>query len=620
MRLRGQRRAAPRRGRAGEAPPRGQVRSCPWRLVDASERFLAALAGVTDPERKRKIIGALFIDVFDEEAARLGGFDFLAQGTLYPDVIESVSVVGPSAAIKSHHNVGGLPETMRLTLVEPLRQLFKDEVRALGRALGLDEEFVTRQPFPGPGLAVRIVGEVTRDRLDLLRRADAVVVDEIRRQGWYDRLWQSFAVLLPVRSVGVMGDERTYDYTIAVRAVESLDGMTADWARLPHDLLATISSRLVNEVAASTVSCTTSVRSRRRRSSGSSMPEFVHLHLHTEYSLLDGACRIGELLAEAERLKMPALAVTEHGNLFSSIVFHDKARKRGIKPILGCEVYVAPGSRLTKSGPSSETANHLILLAETNEGFHNLVKLTSSAYTEGFYYKPRIDKDLLARHSTGLIALSSCLKGEVPSALRADQFESAARAAATYRDILGAGNFFLELQYQGIEEQRVVNNGLLPLSRDSGHAAGLHERRALPAARRLPPARHPAVHRHGQDGERRRADAVLRRPVLPEDARGDGGGLRPRARGDAQHGGHRRALQRRPVGLGAVPAEFPGARGLHAGGLLRARRPRGLRDAPARGCRTCARPARCAAAIEDYRARLQYEIDVIKRMQYPGTS
>jgi GMP synthase (glutamine-hydrolysing) len=160
-----------------------------------------------------------------------------------------VSVVGPSAAIKSHHNVGGLPETMKLALVEPLRQLFKDEVRVLGRAIGLDEEFVSRQPFPGPGLAVRIIGEVTRERLDLLRRADAVVVDEIRRQGWYGRLWQSFAVLLPVRSVGVMGDERTYDATIAVRAVESLDGMTADWARLPHDLLAAISSRLVNEVA-----------------------------------------------------------------------------------------------------------------------------------------------------------------------------------------------------------------------------------------------------------------------------------------------------------------------------------------------------------------------------------
>ena len=215
---------------------------------DASERFLAALAGVTDPERKRKIIGGTFIDVFEAVATRLGGFDYLAQGTLYPDVIESVSVVGPSAAIKSHHNVGGLPERLRFSLVEPLRELFKDEVRRLGRELGLDDEFVWRQPFPGPGLAVRILGEVTPARLDLLRRADAVVAEEIRRAGLYRRLWQSFAVLLPVRSVGVMGDGRTYEHTVAIRAVESRDGMTADWARLPHDLLAGVSSRIVNEV------------------------------------------------------------------------------------------------------------------------------------------------------------------------------------------------------------------------------------------------------------------------------------------------------------------------------------------------------------------------------------
>ena len=215
---------------------------------DASARFLKALDGVIDPERKRKIIGATFIDVFEAVAARLGGFDFLAQGTLYPDVIESVPIVGPSAAIKSHHNVGGLPERLRFSLVEPLRELFKDEVRRLGRELGLDDEFVWRQPFPGPGLAVRILGEVTAERLDLLRRADAVVAEEIRRAGLYRRLWQSFAVLLPVRSVGVMGDERTYEHTVAIRAVESRDGMTADWARLPHDLLAAVSSRIVNEV------------------------------------------------------------------------------------------------------------------------------------------------------------------------------------------------------------------------------------------------------------------------------------------------------------------------------------------------------------------------------------
>ena len=215
---------------------------------DASTLFLSRLHGVIDPERKRKIIGATFIEVFEEAAAELGQVDFLVQGTLYPDVIESVSVVGPSAAIKSHHNVGGLPDRLRFSLIEPLRELFKDEVRAVGAELGLDEVFIWRQPFPGPGLAVRILGEVTAERVDLLQRADAIVVDEIRRAGLYRTLWQSFAVLLPVQTVGVMGDERTYENTAAVRAVESRDGMTADWARLPHELLATMSSRIVNEV------------------------------------------------------------------------------------------------------------------------------------------------------------------------------------------------------------------------------------------------------------------------------------------------------------------------------------------------------------------------------------
>jgi len=220
----------------------------PLVFVDASRLFLDRLSGVTEPEQKRKIIGATFIDVFEEEARKLGSFEFLAQGTLYPDVIESVSVIGPSHVIKSHHNVGGLPERMRFKLIEPLRQLFKDEVRDVGKELGLEDEFVWRQPFPGPGLAVRILGEITSSRLNLVRRADAVVAEEVKRAGWYRRLWQSFAVLLPVQSVGVMGDARTYEYTVAIRAVESKDGMTADWARLPHELLASISSRIVNEV------------------------------------------------------------------------------------------------------------------------------------------------------------------------------------------------------------------------------------------------------------------------------------------------------------------------------------------------------------------------------------
>jgi len=220
----------------------------PLDFVDATDLFLDRLAGVTDPEQKRKIIGATFIDVFERRANELGGFGFLGQGTLYPDVIESASVHGPAVVIKSHHNVGGLPERMNFKLVEPLRDLFKDEVRRVGQDLGLEREFVVRQPFPGPGLAVRVVGEITRPRLDLLRQADRIVADEVRRAGWYERLWQSFAVLLPVQSVGVMGDSRTYEYTVAIRAVESLDGMTADWARLPHDLLAAISSRIVNDV------------------------------------------------------------------------------------------------------------------------------------------------------------------------------------------------------------------------------------------------------------------------------------------------------------------------------------------------------------------------------------
>ncbi len=220
--------------------------------ADAGARFLAKLAGVTDPEKKRKIIGAEFIAVFDEEAERItqqtGGVDWLVQGTLYPDVIESSSVKGPSQTIKSHHNVGGLPERMKLKLIEPLRDLFKDEVRRIGRDLAMPEEILNRQPFPGPGLAVRILGEVTAERVALLQEADEIVVGEIKAAGLYTQIWQSFAVLLPVMSVGVMGDQRTYAYTCAIRAVHSEDGMTADWAPLPYDLLQRISSRIVNEV------------------------------------------------------------------------------------------------------------------------------------------------------------------------------------------------------------------------------------------------------------------------------------------------------------------------------------------------------------------------------------
>ncbi len=347
------------------------------------------------------------------------------------------------------------------------------------------------------------------------------------------------------------------------------------------------------------------------------MPEFVHLHLHTEYSLLDGACRIGELLAEAERLKMPALAVTEHGNLFSAIVFHDKARQRGIKPILGCEVYVAPGSRLTRGGPIAESSNHLILLAETNEGFHNLVKLTSSAYTEGFYYKPRIDKDLLARHSKGLIALSSCLKGEVPSALRADQAERAAAAAATYRDILGAGNFFLELQYQGIEEQRIVNDGLLPLSRDLG--IPLVCTNDVHYLRRDDFRPHDVLlcigtGRTVNDAERMRYHGdqfYLKTPEemasvfghLPEAMRNTVA-IADRCNVDLSDSGPYLPNFQVPDGF-TLEGYFEHV--VREGFEMRLAR---LREMQAAGS--------LRHAIDEYGARLQYEIDVIKRMQYPG--
>jgi GMP synthase (glutamine-hydrolysing) len=217
--------------------------------ADAGDMFLTALEGISDPEKKRKIIGAAFIDVFDYEAAKVGGAEFLAQGTLYPDVIESTSATGgPSATIKSHHNVGGLPAHMKMKLVEPLRELFKDEVRALGRELGMPEAFVGRHPFPGPGLAIRIPGAITRDKLEILRKADTIYLDEIRSAGLYDKIWQAFAVLLPVKTVGVMGDDRTYDYVCALRAVTSSDGMTADSYAFEHSFLSRVATRIVNEV------------------------------------------------------------------------------------------------------------------------------------------------------------------------------------------------------------------------------------------------------------------------------------------------------------------------------------------------------------------------------------
>lgn len=218
------------------------------RVVDAADKFLSRLENVTDPEEKRKIIGNTFIEVFEEEAEKMDGFEFLAQGTLYPDVIESVSSKGPSAVIKTHHNVGGLPENMNFKLIEPLRELFKDEVRKIGLEMGMPEEIIHRQPFPGPGLAIRILGDVTRERLSVLRKADKIILEEIKAAGLYRDLWQSFAVLLPIKTVGVMGDSRTYESVVGIRAVTSADGMTADWAHLPYELLGKLSNRIINEV------------------------------------------------------------------------------------------------------------------------------------------------------------------------------------------------------------------------------------------------------------------------------------------------------------------------------------------------------------------------------------
>ena len=270
LHFRGQWRAPEGRVRAGEFSTFRENYHLNLIAIDAKARFLAALKGITDPEQKRKAIGRVFIEVFEEEAAKVKNAHYLVQGTLYPDVIESVSFKGPSAVIKSHHNVGGLPERMKLKLIEPLRELFKDEVRAAGETMGMPRDMLWRQPFPGPGLAIRCLGEVTEARLAVLRGADAIVTGEIRAAGLYETIWQSFCVLLPVRSVGVMGDERTYEETCAIRAVVSVDGMTADWAKIPYEVLGRMSTRIINgSPRGSTASFTTFRASRRRRSNGS---------------------------------------------------------------------------------------------------------------------------------------------------------------------------------------------------------------------------------------------------------------------------------------------------------------------------------------------------------------
>ncbi len=449
--------------------------------VRAGDQFLAALKGVTDPEEKRKRIGKVFIDVFEEEARRLGDVGYLVQGTLYPDVIESVSVRGPSAVIKSHHNVGGLPEKMNLKLIEPLRELFKDEVRLIGRELEFRKRSLGAIHFPGPGLAVRILGDITEEKIRLVQAADRILDEELRLAEFYNSVWQAFPVLLPVSTVGVMGDERTYERVIAIRAVTSVDGMTADWATaasrsagasLGADRLrdSRRESRCLRHQFQTTINHRVGIKPRHDNTDKMQDRQFVHLHLHTDYSLLDGAIQIKPLSKRIEELKMPACAMTDHGNIFGAISFYNAMKSRGVKPIIGCETYITRGNRKEKaaSAPGEKANFHLILLAQNYEGYQNLVRLTSKAYTEGFYYKPRIDKELLAEHSKGLIALSACMSG-VPSAMLAqEKCDEAAKAALEFEEILGKGNYFLEIQEHGLDAQRRIRKSLVELSKRTG--------------------------------------------------------------------------------------------------------------------------------------------------------
>ena len=433
--------------------------------VDAADTFLRRLRNVTSPERKRKIIGRAFIDIFDREASRIGGARFLAQGTIYPDVIESAPVKGPSATIKSHHNVGGLPKGMKLKLVEPLRELFKDEVRALAAELGVDREFIAQHPFPGPGLAVRILGDVTPERIAILREADRLL-EEVRRHGIYNRLWQAFAVLLPVRWSASWGPAD----------LSAGRGPPSRPERRRHD------RQLVSGRAGLPVAGLDPDRQRSRRRQPRRLRyhdqaagddrmgvavdhPFIHLHNHSEFSVLDGAVRIHDLVEAAYQNKMPAVALTDHGNIFGAVTFFKEAKARDIKPILGCEVYVAPRNRFDKSGDSRDPHHfHLVLLVKNDAGYRNLCLLLSKASSKASITAPDRQGAPLGAHRRADRSLR-LPQGRSRLLPRQGDRGGGRAGGPRIRHFLRPGNFYLEIQDHGLPLQKAVNPKIIALAR-----------------------------------------------------------------------------------------------------------------------------------------------------------
>src|SRR5438093_1844835 len=539
--------------------------------VDASRRFLDAIRGVTDPELKRKRIGAEFIAVFEDEARKLGDIPWLAQGTLYPDVIESVSSRGPSATIKTHHNVGGLPLKMQFKLVEPLRELFKDEVRRLGELLGLPPEIVWRQPFPGPGLAIRVLGEVTTERLDLLREADAVVQEEVRAAGFERTVWQAFAVLLPILTVGVMGDFRTYAHVIALRAVMSQDAMTADWARLPYDLLGTISTRIINEVKGVNRVVFDISPSRLPRSSGSSRE-------------LDAAQRIRPpprpFRVQPARRRRPAREARRQSQ--GAQVPGDRADRSWQS---------LRRDRLLPGGPEGRRQTDSRLRALRGAG------RPEGAGLAGWRLRGRQPPDGPRPQSGGV---QEPRQAGVPGVPRGLLLQAARRSRAAgparrrpprplgLSELRGLTHTQRRRRREGPGDRRVVPGGLRqgpllhggPGARARGAGAGhgrnpadrqvdrrsgrRHERLALSRGRPRPRPRGAALHPDRHESARHRALPVLDAGVLHQVGRGDGARLRGATRGLPEHAGGGRALQPHARLQPVPPAALPRSRRAHA--------------------------------------------------------